>query len=198
MNDFESLYRQSPDPWQVRTSWYEQRKRALLIACLPQPRYGRILELGCGNGEMTRLLAPRCDTLVATDGSATAVSLCDQIVRQDGHGNVRARVARLPDEWPIDKGETCDLIVVSELAYYFAEPDLARLLQCCLTALAPGGEWVMCDYTQDLDGRPQPTPALHARVDGLPGMTKVIGHQDERFLLDIWRRAGRDPGGRAA
>ncbi len=69
MNDFESLYRQSPDPWQVRTSWYEQRKRALLIAALPQARYGRVLEVGCGNGEMTRLLAPRCDMLVAVDGS---------------------------------------------------------------------------------------------------------------------------------
>ena len=29
---FESLYAASEDPWQVRQSWYEQRKRNLLLA----------------------------------------------------------------------------------------------------------------------------------------------------------------------
>ncbi|WP_158515176.1 class I SAM-dependent methyltransferase [Bordetella sp. H567] len=194
MKDFESLYQQSPDPWQVRTSWYEQRKRALLVACLPHARYGRVLELGCGNGETTRLLAPRCDTLIAVDESPTAIRLCEQALKQDGLTNVHAYVARLPDEWPLREGETCDLVVVSELAYYFAEPHLSRLLERCRAALAPRGEWVMCDYTKDLDGRPQPTPALHTRVDGLTGMTRIIHHEDEHFHLDIWRDAGAHGG----
>lgn len=188
MRDFESLYRQSPDPWQVRTSWYEQRKRELLVACLPQRRYGRALELGCGNGEMTRLLARRCDALVAVDGSPTAVALCQQAVRDEGLDNVRTAVARLPDEWPLQDGGSCDLIIVSELAYYFPEAELLRFLAQCRDALAPKGEWVMCDFTKDLDDRPQATPAIHARIDALDGLEKVVCHQDERFLLDIWRK----------
>ncbi|ANN67230.1 class I SAM-dependent methyltransferase [Bordetella bronchialis] len=196
MNDFETLYRQSADPWQVRSSWYEQRKRAVLMASLPQPRYARILELGCGNGEMTRRLAARCDAMVAVDGAATAIALCQQALRQDGLRNVRTRVARLPDEWPVDEGATFDLIVVSELAYYIAGTDLPVFLARCRAMLAPGGEWAMCHYTRDLDGRPQPTPALHARIDALEGLCRVVHHQDERYLLDIWRRGRERPGAR--
>ena len=32
--DFDTLYRDDPDPWQVASSFYEQRKRAVLLASL--------------------------------------------------------------------------------------------------------------------------------------------------------------------
>jgi LmbE family N-acetylglucosaminyl deacetylase len=38
------------DPWQTRTSWYEIRKRAVLLACLPHARYAHAAEPGCGTG----------------------------------------------------------------------------------------------------------------------------------------------------
>ncbi|CAM3661102.1 Methyltransferase domain-containing protein [Bordetella sputigena] len=196
MSDFEALYRQSADPWQVRTSWYEQRKRAVLLACLPRARYGRILELGCGNGEMTRHLAVRCDALVAVDSSATAISLCEQTLARDGLRNTSTHVARLPEAWPVDAGQRFDLIVVSELAYYIAEADLPSFLARCAAMLGEHGEWAMCHYSKDLEGRPQPTAALHGRVDELGGLSKAVRHEDERFMIDVWRRA--DPAGPAA
>ncbi|HTK02046.1 MAG TPA: class I SAM-dependent methyltransferase, partial [Bordetella sp.] len=106
--------------------------------------------------------------------------------------NVRALVAELPAQWPLSAGKTCDLIVVSELAYYFTDADLPCFLDRCLAALAPGGEWAMCDSTKDFDDRAQPTPALHARVGQLDGLAKVVSHQDEQFLLEIWRKADED------
>src|SRR5690625_87982 len=63
---FERLY-QSTDLWGYRTRWYEQRKRALLLAMLHRPRYRRGLELGCSIGETTAALSSRCAELVATD-----------------------------------------------------------------------------------------------------------------------------------
>jgi hypothetical protein len=39
---FQQLYEQADDPWQVRQRWYEQRKRSLLLASLPAPRYRHI------------------------------------------------------------------------------------------------------------------------------------------------------------
>ena len=57
----EPLYRQDADPWRVRQRWYEERKRALLLASLPQRRYRHAYEPGCGNGELTAELARRCE-----------------------------------------------------------------------------------------------------------------------------------------
>ena len=34
---FDQIYQQ-PDPFQYRSRWYEARKRALTLACLPRPR----------------------------------------------------------------------------------------------------------------------------------------------------------------
>ncbi len=35
--DFEALYVRDPDPWQVGSSWYEQRKLSIVLASLPKP-----------------------------------------------------------------------------------------------------------------------------------------------------------------
>ena len=70
---FETLYAASDDPWDVRGAWYEQRKRAILLASLGEPRYRNAFEPGCGNGEMSVALAGRCDCLLACDGAASAL-----------------------------------------------------------------------------------------------------------------------------
>jgi Nodulation protein S (NodS) len=71
---FESLFQRNDDPWQHRNSWYEARKRALLMAALPAARYGSVFEPGCFGGELTQALAARTRRLLACDGSARAVA----------------------------------------------------------------------------------------------------------------------------
>jgi trans-aconitate methyltransferase len=70
---FDELFRLDADPWRTRTSWYEARKRALTLAALPDERYARAFEPGCGAGELTAALARRCAHVVASDASAAAV-----------------------------------------------------------------------------------------------------------------------------
>jgi hypothetical protein len=53
---FATLSADGNDPWDTG-SWYERRKRALMLAALPQERYGTALEPGCGTGELTVELA---------------------------------------------------------------------------------------------------------------------------------------------
>jgi trans-aconitate methyltransferase len=67
------LYRQHPDPWGYTSSWYEQRKYAITVACLPRRRYRRAFEPGCSIGVLTELLAARTDALISADFAATAV-----------------------------------------------------------------------------------------------------------------------------
>ena len=70
---FDALYLRSSDPWQLASAWYERRKYAVTVAALPRERYRSGLEPGCSIGELTRLLAPRCDRLMAFDFADAAV-----------------------------------------------------------------------------------------------------------------------------
>lgn len=182
---FEALYAASDDPWQVRERWYEQRKRAIVLACLGQPRYRSAFEPGCGNGEMTAALAPRCERLLACDGSAGAVAAARR--RATGAAGLRIEQRSLPEQWPA--GERFDLVLISELGYYFDEAAVDTLLAMTRANLAEDGELVMCHWLHDFDDRAMPTAALHARAAALPGMVRTLRHRDRDFLLEAWQAA---------
>ena len=189
MTDFEALYQADADPWRVASAWYECRKRALLMASLPRQRYGRGLELGCGTGITTRELAQRCDDLLAVDSAPTAVSRCRAVLASAGLVHARVQEGQLPGAWPVAPGDTVDLIVVSELAYYFSDADLTAFLAHGQASLAPGGDWVLCHYKRPFHDRMQDTDTLHRRVGALPGLRHLIAHDEDDFRLDVWRAA---------
>src|ERR1039457_5637267 len=64
---FERLYAASDDPWHFRTSPYERKKYAATLAALPSRRFASALEVGCSIGELTSLLATRCNSLIGID-----------------------------------------------------------------------------------------------------------------------------------
>ncbi|TWI69764.1 nodulation protein S (NodS) [Pseudoduganella lurida] len=187
LDHFESLYAASDDPWNVRGAWYEQRKRAVLLASLRKPRYRSAFEPGCGNGEMTAALAQRCDRVMACDGSASAIAAAAQRLRDAAIGNVDLRRCDLPEGWPA--GGTHDLVVISELGYYFDAAALGSLLALARAHLAEDGELMMCHYLHDFDDRMLSTAAVHALADGLPGMVRTVQHRDADFLLEAWSPA---------
>jgi hypothetical protein len=39
---FEAMFAKSDDPWKFKSRWYERRKRALTLACLPDDRCWRV------------------------------------------------------------------------------------------------------------------------------------------------------------
>jgi SAM-dependent methyltransferase len=141
---FEAKYQVDIDPWRFRTSPYERSKYQATVAALTRPRYRRCLEVGCAIGVLSALLAQRCDKLVAVDGSATAIA---EASRQNLQ-NVRFEVAFLPDQFP---EESFDLIVLSEVLYYFSPTDLSRLAEKCLAALMDGGEMILCHWLGETD-----------------------------------------------
>lgn len=107
-----------------------------------EPRYASALELGCSIGVFTRLLAPRCDVLLATDVSAVALARARERCADQPH--VRCAQRELPAQFP--RG-TFDLILVSEVGYYFSAPDLEILRSKISAALAPGGHLLLVHFT---------------------------------------------------
>jgi len=136
---FEDKYRDDIDPWKFRTSEYEREKYAATIGALRRPRYASALEIGCSIGVLTALLAGRCDEVLAVDASPTAITAA----REAGIANATFQVGALPEDFPAGQ---FDLIVLSEVMYYFAAADLARVAALCMAALRPGGEIILCHW----------------------------------------------------
>lgn len=192
MTDFDALYSRTPDPWGLRTTWYERRKLDVLMACLPRERYRHALDLGCGEGEAARRLADRCDAVRAVDGSATAIARCKEWASRAGATHVTAEVLQLPGEWPAGMDVAADLVVVSEVAYYLDDSNLDLFLERCAASLAPGGDWVMCHFKDAFDDSLQQVGHIHGLVDAGGQVVRLAAHDDERFRLDVWRKPGRN------
>jgi SAM-dependent methyltransferase len=178
---FESLYAEHEDPWGFRTRWYEQRKYALTLAALPEPRFGAALEVGCSIGVLTAQLAGRCDALTAIDASERALAAARTRV-PDTVTLVRGSV---PADWPAG---TYDLVVLSEVAYYLDPDDLTGLLDQVATDLAPDGFVLACHWRHPVADYPQTGDAVHeAMGDRWPRVSRV---EDPDFLLDVFHPAG--------
>lgn len=181
---FERLYQQDADPWRLRQRWYEHRKRALVLACLPQARYRTAYEPGCGNGIMTVALAQRCDKLIASDGAPTAVRLTKERLRQeDIQSEVMVEQHFLPRDWPL---QTFDLILLNEIAYYFSPSSLQELQMKAVASLKQGGTLVLCHFRGAFDDRAESTTVVHDRFHADARLHSLLRYEEEKFLIDAW------------
>jgi SAM-dependent methyltransferase len=183
---FDSLYESSDDPWGFRSRWYERRKRLLTLAALPRERFNRAFEPGCANGELTAMLAGRCDDLLAADLNETAVRLASERLATLPHVRIERR--GVPHEWPA--GEF-DLIVVSELGYYLNLRDLDWLGERIAASLTPDGVLLACHWRRPFDAAQQSAANVHARFETRCGLTQLVRYEDPDLLLDVWSRDPR-------
>jgi len=137
---FARRYRR-PDPWNYADSPYERRKYALKLELLHRANgkrpYGRVLELGCGEGEFTRLLAEGevGESIVGVDVVPAALD------------RARRRLAAFPQVSLIQENLAhglprgpFDLILASEIVYYLGIPRrVAVFAGRVVENLAPGG-----------------------------------------------------------
>lgn len=113
------IYGQGDDPWGFRTSAYEQAKFRSTVDALARPHYRSGLEVGCGNGELARHIAPRCDTYTGVDAVGTALEAARRAV-PNGHFVQAYLPCPLPDG-------AHELIVLSEVLYFLDAPGLRSL-----------------------------------------------------------------------
>ena len=179
---FIGMYLAKDDPWDLATKWHDERKYAVTVASLPRRHYRRGYEPGCSIGLLTRMLAGRCDELLAVDSVDVAVEQARVAVRDFAH--VRVEQATLPAELP---GSTFDLIVVGDLLYYLSADDLTALLDGLVERLEPAGDIVAVHF-RDREAGNYDGFNVHAALLERPDLTPIVHHDDEWFLLDILRR----------
>lgn len=180
---FDELYQQNEDPWDFKTSAYERDKYAATLGALPRERYQNAFEIGCSIGVLTQQLATRCKRLLAVDGSKIPLKQARQRLRHQAH--VQLAQMRVPDTFPDD---SFDLILVSEVGYYWSWDDLAKAQQHIVRTLQPGGHLLLVHWI-----RPTNYPLTGDEVhDAFGTLGTQLEHREhrrtDRYRLDRWER----------
>ncbi|MBO2011828.1 class I SAM-dependent DNA methyltransferase [Hymenobacter negativus] len=153
---FDHVYQANRDPWDFETSPYEREKYAATLAALPRPHYAQAFEIGCSLGVLTAQLAPRCDHLLAVDVSEAALAQararCAELPQVD------IKLLRVPEEFP---AQQFDLVLVSEVGYYWSPIDLARATEQILNSLTPDGQLLLVHWTPPVHDYPLTGDEVH-------------------------------------
>ena len=185
MSYFDELYARHEDPWGYTSRWYEQRKRALTLASLPEQRYGSVLEIGASIGVLAEALADRADRLLAIDVSSAAVERAARRLAPLEHVRVEHHdITRGVPEGPFD------LVVLSEVGYYLGRETLERTLRGVRDRLTAAGELVTVHWRHPIDGLELDGDAVQSAVAGL-GLRRIARHEEEDLLLEVHSRDGR-------
>ena len=185
---FDAMYQAAADPWGFEDRWYEQRKYAISLAQLPAARYRSAFEPGCSVGVLTRMLAARCDALLSCDLAAAAVRAAARRAADLAH--VRVEQRDIPREWPTGR---FDLVVFSEILYYFGDHDLGQVLKHAVAALEPGGTLLAVHWRHPVAEYPRSGDDVHRVLAARPGLARLVRHEEPDFLAEAFVRTDGTP-----
>jgi len=183
---FEHLYRILRDPWWAAVPHYRYQplKYQTMLSLLPQRTYHRALDIGCGLGVFSRLLAQRCHQVLGIDISQCAVDSAAQA--SAGLPNVQFRKVDLLKLDSVSLGQF-DLVVLADAIYYL--PDLSQhVLQTAreqiLQTLAPGGILMIVNhYLFQLDSHSRLMRRVHDSFRLASGSMRLECEQRRPFYL---------------
>jgi SAM-dependent methyltransferase len=180
---FEARYRDSNDPWEFASSAYELKRYQATIDALSRVSYRCGFEPGCSIGVLTARLARRVEHLIACDISETAVTRAKERCREFNHVEIYQRDAATgPPEG------TFDLMVFSELGYYFSADRLQDIVQRLAERLQPGGDFLAVHWLGESADHLLHGDEVHAVLGrAFPGEW-IGGSRHVGFRIDSWRR----------
>ncbi|CCW18241.1 methyltransferase, putative [Sphingobium indicum BiD32] len=181
---FETIFRRTEDPWELESSAYERDKYAHSIRVLAGRTYELGFEIGCAKGVLTQLLATHCHALLAIDVSETALKAARERCAAFDHVSF-GRMA-FPGQAPM--GSAFDLIILSEVAYYWDDQDISRAAQWIITHIAPGGDILLVHWTGDTD-YPQSGDDAVGKLQAplASAITVITTERMPHYRLDLWR-----------
>jgi phosphoglycolate phosphatase-like HAD superfamily hydrolase len=182
---FEALYGNNPDPWQFKTSEYEAKKYTSTIAALTKQQYKSGFEIGGSIGVLTEKLAPMCNSLLSVEVSKLAQNQAKERCQHFPH--VRFEIMRVPEQFP---NEMFDLVLISEVGYYWCWEDLKKARQHIIEKLEPGGHLLLVHWTQFARDYPLNGDEVHdSFFELIPAQLRhVKGMREEQYRLDLFER----------
>jgi protein-L-isoaspartate O-methyltransferase len=185
---FEKMYAASDDPWDFEKRWYDRRKYAMTLASLRHERYASAYEPACSIGVLSHALAPRCDALLCTELVGAAVDRARS--RLAGLAHVRVEQQDITDAWPDGQ---FDLIVLSEILYYFDAVTASGILTRAAAGLAPGGDLVLVHWRHPVVEHIRTGQQSQDQAADIGELARVAHYDDADFLLDVYARQPPEP-----
>ena len=182
---FDEVYAANEDPWAFTTSEYERSKYADTLAHLPRSRYNSGFEIGCSIGVLTMQLAQRCKRLLSVDVSEAALSAARE--RCAALSNVRLQSMQYPDQQPHG---VFDLIVLSEVAYYWARPDFERAMERLAMHHAPEGHLVLVHWTPFVADYPLTGDEVHDLCLARSEWKLISDEHRPQYRISVLQRTG--------
>lgn len=182
---FDRIYAENADPWGFETRSYEHEKYRATLAALPRDRYRSAFEIGCSIGVLTEQLAHRCASLLAVDVAESALERARERCRALDW--VRFERMQVPDEFP---DEMFNLILLSEVGYYWSPEDLERVRHCVVEHLVPGGHLLLVHWTPFVEDYPLTGDQVHTHFlrSAGPSLRHRAGHREDLYRLDLFER----------
>jgi SAM-dependent methyltransferase len=180
---FEAKYHACDDPWEFATSDYEQGRYSAILKSISGRTFKRAFEPGCSIGVLTEQLAGMCSDMIALEISRTAVEKAR--LRCSHLRNVDVRHGALPADLP--EG-TFDLIVFSEIGYYFESLKLAALIDNLVARLIPGGLLLAAHWLGDSPDHLLSGDQVHEEIGRAWGLSLPKSERHPRFRIDQWVR----------
>jgi SAM-dependent methyltransferase len=180
---FEAMYRRAADPWDFASSEYELGRYRAILAALDGRRYARAFEPGCSVGVLTQGLAGLCDRVDAMDLSPSAVEQAKRRCRD--LKNVHLTSGSLEDATP--EGEF-DLLVLSEIGYYFDEAKLQEIAKRLIRRLQRGGRLLAAHWLGESADHVLSGDQVHEVLGRIAGLSRVQAERHAGFRLEVWER----------
>ncbi len=186
---FDQLYAAGSDPYasvapQFR---YQRRKYQALLSMLPKRPYRRALDVGCGLGGFTRLLAPHADHVLGIDLSAEAAAQARSL--SQGQPNIEYVQA---DITTLAEGSRFDLVVLADVLYYLLPLDdgvVGALASRIAGILEPGGLLLVVDhFFFAVDPPSRMTRRIHDIFRATPGLEPAAERRRAFYLATLLER----------
>ncbi len=180
---FESLYQADTDPWRFGSDPTELARYDAILAALAPRRYKNAFEPGCSVGVLTERLAAVCNAVEAVDFSPTALERARN--RCVHLPNITFTCASLPERLPV---LGFDLLVLSEIGYYFDEATWTQLSGQMITAAASGTTLLACHWLGQSPDHQTGGDAVHEVLHKNSSLHHEHAERHATFRLDRWRR----------
>ncbi len=180
---FEAKYEREADPWGFASDSYELQRYAAILRALGGRRYRHAYEPGCSIGVLTEKLSERADRVDAFDFSPSASALAKQ--RCANLPNVHIRCAAMPEPEPVSG---YDLLVLSEIGYYFDASTWAGMVSEMVESMKVGGTILLAHWLGHSEDHRLEGDTVHELVLSLPRLRVEHAERTPLFRLERLER----------